>query len=85
MIVSESLTKNEWMSELLIFLRESLIRSFLGKKQVIRSENQWANSQPWIFLSITFDIETKISIYADKVVVKNEQTIVNQIRNVIIA
>ena len=38
-IVSEllkSLTKNETMSESLVFLSESLIRS----------ENQWANSQP---------------------------------------
>ena len=33
-----SLTKNERMSELLIFLRESLIRSFLDKKQAICSE-----------------------------------------------
>ena len=48
-IVSEvlkSLTKNEQMSESLIFLSEKLISSFLGKKQVIRSENRWANSQP---------------------------------------
>ena len=36
------------MSESLIFLSESLIHSFFGKKQAIRSENQWANSQPWI-------------------------------------
>ena len=49
--MSESLrllTKNEWMSELLVFLSKSLIRSFFRKKRVIRSENQWANSQPWI-------------------------------------
>ena len=39
-----SLTKKERMSELLIFLSESLIRSFLGKKPAIRSENRWANS-----------------------------------------
>ena len=43
-----SLTKNELMSELLVFLSKSLIRSFFRKKRVIRSENQWANSQPWI-------------------------------------
>ena len=41
-----SLTKNERMSESLIFLSELLICSFLGKKRVIRSENQRANSQP---------------------------------------
>ena len=49
-IVSESLrslTKNEQMSESLIFLSKSLICSFLGKKQAIRSEIRWANSQPW--------------------------------------
>ena len=48
--VSESLillTKNERMSELLIFLSELLIRSFLDKKRAICSKNQWANSQPW--------------------------------------
>ena len=44
-----SLTKNEWMSESLIFLSESLIRSFLDKKRAILSENKWANSQPWFF------------------------------------
>ena len=49
-IVSKSLrklTKKEQMSKSLIFMRELLIRSFLGKKQAIRSENGWANSQPW--------------------------------------
>ena len=40
------LTKNEGMSESLIFLSESLIRSFFDKKQAIRSEIKWANSQP---------------------------------------
>ena len=42
-----SLTKNERMNESLIFLSESFIRSFLDKKQEIRSEIKWANSQPW--------------------------------------
>ena len=49
-IVSESLrllTKNEQMSESLVFLRESLICSFLGKKRAIRLENRWAKSLPW--------------------------------------
>ena len=49
--VSESLillTKNERMSESLIFLSKSLIHSFLDKKGGIRSEIEWANSQPWI-------------------------------------
>ena len=49
--VSESLillTKNERISESLIFLRELLIRSFLDKKQVIRSEIKRANSQPCV-------------------------------------
>ena len=41
-----SLNKNEQMSESLIFLNESLIRSFLDKKRVIRLEIQWANFQP---------------------------------------
>ena len=52
-----SLTKNEWMSESLIVLSESLIRSFLDKKRVIRSEIKWANSQPWknSSLRIVFD------------------------------
>ena len=36
-----SLTKNERMSESLIFLRESLIRSFLGKKQAIRPMSEF--------------------------------------------
>ena len=35
------------MSESLIFLSESLIRSFLDKKRAIRSEIKWVNSQPW--------------------------------------
>ena len=35
---------NEWIA---CFLSESFIRSFLGKKRAIRSENRWANSQPW--------------------------------------
>ena len=42
-----SLTKNEQMSESLVFLSKSLICSFLGKKWAIRLENRWANSQPW--------------------------------------
>ena len=46
-----SLTKNERMSELLVFFSESLIRSFIRKKRAIRSENCWANSQPEIFFS----------------------------------
>ena len=41
-----SLTKNERMSESLIFLSELLIHSFLDKKRAIRSENRWAKSQP---------------------------------------
>ena len=37
-------TKNERMSELLVFFER--IAHFLRKKRVIRSGNQWANSQP---------------------------------------
>ena len=36
----KSLTKNERMSEWLVFLSESLICSFLGKKLAICSENR---------------------------------------------
>ena len=47
-IVSESLrslTKNEWMSESLIFLSKSLIRSFLGKnEQFARKTDEWIPS-----------------------------------------
>ena len=43
-----SLTKNERMSELLIYLSESLIRSFFLQKRAIRLEIKWANSQPCI-------------------------------------
>ena len=32
---------------MLVFFSKSLIRSFLGKTQAIRSENRRANSQPW--------------------------------------
>ena len=39
------------MSELLVFLSESLIISFFCKKIAIRSENRWANSQPWPILN----------------------------------
>ena len=46
-----SLTKNEQMSKLLVFLSKWLIRSFFCKKRAIRSENQWANSQPCSELS----------------------------------
>ena len=41
------------MSESLIFLSESLIRTFLGKKLAIRSE--WANSQPSCVLLLLYD------------------------------
>ena len=34
-------------AQCLFFFSKSLIRSFLGKKQAIRSENRRANSQPW--------------------------------------
>ena len=34
---------NEWIAR---FFSKSLMRSFLGKKQVISLENRWANSQP---------------------------------------
>ena len=40
--------QNEQMSESLVFLSQSLMRSFLGKKLAIRSENRWAKSQPWM-------------------------------------
>ena len=48
-IVSESLrsvTKNDRMSESLIFLSQSLIRLFLDKNGAICLEIKWANSQP---------------------------------------
>ena len=54
-IVSKSLrllTKNKRMSESLIFLCKSLIRSFLGKKLAICLENRWANSQPCAFATL---------------------------------
>ena len=56
-IVSEllrSLTKNERMSQSVVFLSESLIHSFLGKKRAIRSENWWAKSQPCFLVSVFF-------------------------------
>ena len=40
-------TKNEQMSESLIFLSESLICSFLDKKLAIHLEIKWVNSQPY--------------------------------------
>ena len=56
-----SLTKNEQMSELLVVLSESLIHSFFRKKRAIRSENRWANSQPWknlpLFLFLCLKLE----------------------------
>ena len=45
-----SLTKNERMSESLIFLSELLICSFLDKNRAIRWEIKWANSQPCVLL-----------------------------------
>ena len=48
-----SLTKNERMSESLIFLSESLIRSFFDKKQAIRSEIKYANSQPCLDYTVS--------------------------------
>ena len=44
-------TKNEQMSESLIFLSESLICKFLDKKRVVHLEIKWANSQPWCNIS----------------------------------
>ena len=49
-----SLTKNNQMSESLDFFDKSLFCSFFRKKQVIRSENRWANSQPCMKLSRTW-------------------------------
>ena len=42
----KSLTKNEQMSESLIFLANRSFAHF-GQKRAIRSENRWVNSQPW--------------------------------------
>ena len=40
----------KWANEQIArFFSESLIRSFFRKKRAIRSENLWANSQPWYF------------------------------------
>ena len=65
-IVSESLillTKNERMSESLIFLSESLIHSFFDQKRAIRSEIKWANSHPCIltFLRLVCEFEENLS------------------------
>ena len=58
-----SLTKNEGMSELLIVLSQSLIRSFLGKKRAIRLEIKRANSQPcWYYKLYTVVLHTYIDI-----------------------
>ena len=46
-----SLTKNEWMSELLVFLSKLLICSFLGKKQAICLKNRWKKQPKWRFKS----------------------------------
>ena len=54
-----SLTKNERMCELRVFLRESLICSFLGKKRAICSENRWVNSQPCKFTLFVTDLHKK--------------------------
>ena len=45
--IAQALTKNERMSESLVFLGELLIRLLFRKKRAIHSENLWANSQPW--------------------------------------
>ena len=43
-----------WANERIArFFSELLIRSFLGKKRPIRSENRWANSQPCIFFPMS--------------------------------
>ena len=42
-----SLTKNERMSESLVFLSKVLICSFFRKKRAICAENRSANFQPW--------------------------------------
>ena len=42
--VAHQIWANEWITR---FLCESIIRSFLGKKRVMHSENRWAKSQPW--------------------------------------
>ena len=64
-----SLTKNERMSESLIFLSELLIRSFLDKKRAIRSETKWANSQPCQHLRSRFHKHT----FAIHVLVQDHQ------------
>ena len=79
-IVSESLrllTKNEQMSELLIFLSEELICSFLDKKRAIPLEIKLANSQPCLKGCITWELRwgtshgsrTAMTIYSLRIVI----------------
>ena len=57
-----SLTKNERMSESFVFLSKSLIRSFFRKTRAIRSENQWANSQPLVH--VTWAANSRVVFYS---------------------
>ena len=54
---------NEWIAR---FLSESLIRSFFRKKLAIRSENQWANSQPWCTVQCTLYIHSTMYVWIGK-------------------
>ena len=47
---------SEWANRL-FFFNKLLIRSFFLKKQEIRSENWWANSEPWFFLMYKLKLE----------------------------
>ena len=58
--VSESFTRNERISESLVFLSEALNRSFSRKKRAICWKNWWANSHPCEPQVTCFSLKPKI-------------------------
>ena len=58
--VSESFARNERISESLVFLSESLNRSFSRKKRAICWKNWWANSYPCEPQVTCFSLKPKI-------------------------
>ena len=75
-IVSELLillTKNERMSESLIFFSKSLIRSFLYKKRAIRSEIKWAKFPALYYIKRKVDISFDMPPFWATVKAKGEQ------------
>ena len=58
-----SLTKNEGVSELLVFWANQSFAHFFRIKRAIRSENRWANSQPCLLCKFFPSFTSSMQIF----------------------